>query len=108
VNPAYLEVVMRIVREVVLWLVCAAVPLLAVMGLSGCATRAPVTVEVPVRSTPPEALMMPGSIPSRSYQTNRELIEWCEDVLEAAQDCEADRAAIRSWADSPAKLNQKI
>jgi len=72
---------------------------LTLLSLTACTvplTRAPETVVVRLR--PPSELLQPCPVPKLQGQTNRALAEAYERRGRSLDACNADKAALREWA----------
>lgn len=49
--------------------------------------------------TPPDALMQPVAVPMQDVQTNGDLLGLLLDRTAALDACNADKAALRAWAE---------
>ena len=68
--------------------------------LSACAGTPEVVTRTEVRPViPPAALMAPCPRPDMEGQTNAALLDWALALDEALEHCNADKRALRRWAD---------
>ena len=61
---------------------------------SCCSNPVPVDVKEPV----PLAPLQPTHRPVFSGVTNGDLVEWCRDLEESLDSCNADKATIQTWS----------
>lgn len=74
---------------------CLALPLIS------CAGKPVVTTEL-VKLNPPAELLAPSPQPTLQGDTYRAVIGHALDLKKALHQCNADKAALREWADGPA------
>lgn len=67
-------------------------------SVASCATPPAPAPEV-IRLTPPAALLEPTEIPPYRGRTNGDLAEWAVQCIGAIEEANADKAAIRRWAE---------
>ncbi|WP_236615091.1 hypothetical protein [Desulfovibrio sp. X2] len=66
-----------------------------------------VTVPVVERLTPPPELLRETARPRWTGRTNADLVEYALDLAAALDACNADKAALRSWADGDGTQEKK-
>lgn len=67
---------------------------------SACSRTETVTVSVPVRILPPEALMQTVEVPEMAGTTTKALASWAVELKTALERANANMEAIREWADA--------
>ena len=73
---------------------------LFLLTCSACSRTEIVTVSVPVRILPPEALMQPIDVPEMRGTTTKDLASWAVDLRSALEEANANLEALREWADA--------
>ncbi|WP_446717632.1 Rz1-like lysis system protein LysC [Desulfovibrio sp. An276] len=68
------------------------------MSASGCGHTPPPPQLIPV--LPPADLMQPTSAPQWTPRTNKELLRWAIETDRALMQCNADKAAMQTYAES--------
>jgi len=66
-----------------------------------CASEPPVIKTEVIKLTPPATLLAPCAAPTLQGDTYRAIIGHALDLKRALKHCDADKAALRQWANDP-------